>query len=90
MNQKLKQKIIEVNPKKEWVETRCYGGEEYSDDVPIRLADVLLAWNKTKEHHNPMLIIGMWDLLKENNLETQIKANPKLGKFLEDILLNER
>jgi hypothetical protein len=40
---KLKQIIQKANPKKEWVETFVSHGEEYDDDTPITIADVLSA-----------------------------------------------
>uniref|UniRef100_A0A6M3LNA7 Uncharacterized protein n=1 Tax=viral metagenome TaxID=1070528 RepID=A0A6M3LNA7_9ZZZZ len=90
---KLKQKIIEANPDKDWKFKIVKNNEiviEYNE--PIRLADVLLAANKKVLQENLSTdkttdiyykIIMKWKW-KDDNLDHQSKETIK---FLEDILI---
>ena len=70
----IREACIKANPEKEWVETYVAGEEEYSDDVPVHLADVLLAIEETElweiQSKWAYKLIWAWNK-KDDNLEHQ-------------------
>ena len=75
--QELTKVIQEVNRNKEWTKTKCYNGEEYSEDINITLEDCLIA---LCENNKEFLVSSTGDCyLKENGDISVIWITDKEG-----------